>query len=198
MLTSKVYVGMSGRDSWKDRKTGAPGVSARGMAISWNLSVSLMETTGFHHVGAEWTPTHVKTQAVSPTDLQALIRNLYYARSQNGRQNHWLSSLDKFCQHRRQLPPIEEEPMPIEPTLNENGPSRWDPEWTRWLTRQNVFGNQPRKPKQAKRRPRKAQPGRTKRKGNSDKYGPLWSQSLQQQMTPLSDSWYISVLTGSD
>ena len=81
----------------------------------------------------------LRTHVATPRDLQDLIRNPYSTRSQRNRKNHWLSSLAKFCK-RRQLTPISEEPLSAEPALNAQAPSRWNPEWTRWLSRHSRFG----------------------------------------------------------
>ena len=81
----------------------------------------------------------LRTQVVTPQDLQELIRNPYYARSQRSKRHHWMPSLAKFCKHRRHLQPVEEEIDSEAPVVNEEPTSRWDPEWTRWLSRQSAF-----------------------------------------------------------
>ena len=92
----------------------------------------------------------MRTHAASPLDVQGLIQNPYYARNQQGKKNHWLSSLAKFCQHRRHLEPIEDEPEEDKMKEKEQSVSKWDPEWTRWLTRHSAFGKPQRKPKAPK------------------------------------------------
>ena len=97
----------------------------------------------------------LRTQTVTPKDLSELIRNPYYARSQRGKTQHWMSSLAKFCKHRRHLQPVAAESAPVAPIVAEGTTSRWDPEWTRWLTRQSAFGKSSDKSTSAKRKPPK-------------------------------------------
>ena len=84
----------------------------------------------------------MRTHVASPLDVQGLIRHPYYSRSQHRSQAHWFSSLAKFCKHHRHLVPMEdpEEVEMVAPTVKETTSSRWDPEWTRWLTRHSAFG----------------------------------------------------------
>ena len=107
----------------------------------------------------------MRTHAAFPLDVQGLIRP-YYLRSQHRSQAHWLSSLAKFCKYHRYLAPIvdPEEVEMVAPTVKQTTPSRWDPEWTRWLTRHSAFGKPPRHPKAPtvkKRRNRKSRKKKT-------------------------------------
>ena len=109
----------------------------------------------------------MRTHAASPLDVQGLIRNPYYSKSQQRKQAHWMSSLAKFCQHHRHLAPIEEQKETEEPVAQETSTSKWDPEWTRWLTRHSAFGKPPKKPKAPKVKKRRRTNSRRQQKTSS-------------------------------
>ena len=106
----------------------------------------------------------LRTQAVTPKDLNDLIKNPYYARSQRRGKHHWLSSLAKFCKHRRHLQPLEVEAELEAPVVHEDTVSRWDPEWTAWLSRHSAASKKPKKSAKCKAPQRRQSGQRTKTK----------------------------------
>ena len=110
----------------------------------------------------------LRTHVATPKDLHDLIRNPYYARSHKRSSHHWMSSLAKFCQHRRHLQPVAAEVDTGAPEVNGMTASKWDPEWSRWLSRNNTVSKRQDKNKSSNRRLNKKRKQRGPRNSTQD------------------------------